>query len=261
MDQRKKLGDREKDMFPLNEEDIAQAFGDVDTEPEEPVEKEHSTGFFRLFITIVLAAPVAAFLTLIVMDIYPPIAETIGLRSATITALPEDSVTKPGKADSFTALLKAMQKSNKSLAAAMNRQADAIKKLAAKKPGTVKVTIPPIKIPEIKIPPIKFPAQPKAQVSITQQKIVVVRVPSREKFDLAYEKQKILELSGVDLDDPVTGSQIFSKIKSWDALKEVIRSLDDIIAAARDHDEVTDFLKANALKAKKYATKRLSVLR
>ncbi|MGK7345205.1 MAG: hypothetical protein ACNS63_05295 [Candidatus Nitrospinota bacterium M3_3B_026] len=246
---------RSRPGLPLNEEDLAMAMG-MEREEEDRVHEAPAAppfSFAKLFVTIALAAPVAVFLALMVMDFYPGFARMAGLREEKIIA-PEVEKAGAGESekekDPLAGLAESIQKSNRDLVAAVNRQTEAALKLAEKKPDVIKVEAPEVKI--------KPPSQAKAPV-VEGPRIVVVKVPTAEKFDLAYEKKKILELSGVDLDDPISASsKPFSAMESRDALKEVIRSLDEIIASSRDHEEVGEFLKNNALEAKKLARQALS---
>lgn len=244
--------------LPLAEDDIAQAFGRV-KENLEPVEVENNTGGFsypKLVLAIALSAPLATFLSLLVIDLYDPFAQSVGLRATQVIETSVVVEKKDSGDDKFTKLLGSIEKSNRQMvsaikkqttaitkqASAITKQGEAVTKLANKKPSVIKV-------------------EPARAGKVPAPKLVVVRVPSHDKFELAYEKQKVLELSGLDLDDPVAGTNPFKSLNSRDALKETIRALDTIIAAAKDHAEVGDFLKSNSLKAKKYALKRLSKLK
>lgn len=251
---------RTRAHLPLNEEDLALAMGEEMGHEERARHAALPFSFGKLFLSIVLAAPVAAVLVLAAMDLYPMISESIGLRQPEEKAPAESVVERKEKpSDSKTdeklaKLMDSLAKFNKNLVTALNKQTDAVLKLANKKPDVIKVEAPELKLktPEIKV---NVPERPAPVVE--QPRIVVVKVPTMEKFDLAYEKRKVLELAGVDLDDPVTGPEPFENIKSREALKEVIRALDAIIAASRDHEEVSDFLKNNALEAKKHVQERL----
>ncbi len=244
-DDRDKTSRRKKMNLPLSDDDFALAYGESGADDLEYEEPFHPVSYIKLFFAIVFAAPVATFLALAVIDLYSGFAVSAGLRKPQPLPAPVVKKEPSGESEKLLKLVEAFDKSNKKLLAAIGKQTEAIIKLAEKKPVTIKVESP------------KGSGQVKAQ----PPKIVVVKVPSREKFDLNYEKQKVLELAGIDLDDPVTNSKPFNSIKSRDVLKELIRSFDLIIAAARDHDEVSDFLKSNAMTAKKYATRRLKKVR
>lgn len=246
---------RPRPGLPLNEEDLAMAMG-MEREEEEGAAAPAAPpfSFAKLFVTIALAAPVAVFLAMMVMDLYPAFARMTGLREEAAGAqriVKTDAEKAKEKEGPLAGLAEAIRASSRDIAAAVGRQTEAVLKLAGRKPDVVKVEAPEVRV--------KVPERAPAPAQAAQRpKIVVVKVPTAEKFDLAYEKQKILELSGVDIDDPVSGSKPFDAVKSRDALKEVIRSLDAIIAASRDHAEVGDFLKGNALEAKKLARQALS---
>ena len=246
-----KTPNRPRGHLPFNEEDLALAMGGEHDSYEEREVGACAVSYVKIFFTLVFAAPVAAFLAMAAMDIYPAVTEIVGIRA------PEPLVIKavePVKSESASGeklgkLIQSVEKSNKALVNAVNKQAAAVLKLANKKPGVIKVEAPNIKL--------EAPKNSKTQ-AVASPQIVVVKVPSQERFNLSYEKEKILKLSGVDLDDPVTDSNPFAKVKSRDALKEIVRSLDAIIAASRYHDEVGDFLKGNALKAKRFAAESLA---
>ena len=249
---------RPRPPLPLSEEDLTAVMEEHSTEGT-----ESASPFWRAVLSIVLAAPVAAFLVLIIIDIYPTFALKTGLREPPpISAPAMPAEPEPKKEDKqLEKLIKAFEKSNRALVKAISKQTGAVLKLAEKKPDVIKVEAPKIEKIEVKVPKQAAPGQNVERQAAAPPKIIVVKVPSGEKFDLEYEKRKILELANVDLDDPVTGPDVFQDVKSRDVLKEIIRSLNAIIAAARDHEEVSDFLKSNALEAKKRAVKRLSELK
>ncbi|MBI4829708.1 MAG: hypothetical protein HY804_13040 [Nitrospinae bacterium] len=223
-----------KGPLPLNEDDLALAFGaaaEAIREPAPPPAPGFS--FIKLFIVIVLAAPLATVLALAAADGYERYAKPLGFRAS-----PAPAPEAPAR-DALAPLVAQFKALQDSLAAALNKQTEAIAALAGR-------------AAESASPPAAAPAETK---------IIVVKVPSRETFDLDYEKQKIRELAGIDMDDPITNSAPFDKLASRDAVKELIRSFDAIIAAARDHDEVSAFLKSNALEGKKHATSRLRKLK
>lgn len=231
----------------LNKEDEALAFGDIsddsDFEAEAPV---YAISYIKLFFTIVIAAPVAVLLSLMAFDFYSGVAVSLGLKNEPPAQAPLRPEPKPVAEtnDKLGQWLSAFEKSNRKLTASLEKQTLAISKLADKKPQVIKVETPKVKETKTRAP-----------------KIIVVKVPTREKFDLNYEKQKIYELAGVDMDDPITSAKPFNVIKSRDVLKELIRSFDLIIAASRDHDEISDFLKSNAMTGKKHTTRRLKKVR
>ena len=222
-----------KGPLPLSEDDLALAFGAAAESAHEPAPAPaRGFSFVKLFFVIVLAAPLAATLALAAADGYERLAARLGMRPQSAPEAPSTAAIAP-----LVAQLKASQDA---LAASMAKQTAAIAALAQR------ASEPPAPTPAA------APAEPK---------IIVVKVPSRETFDLDYEKQKIRELAGIDMDDPITNSAPFDKLASRDAVKELIRSFDAIIAAARDHDEVSAFLKSNALEGKKHAARRLQKLK
>jgi hypothetical protein len=257
--------------LPLTDEDLASV---MDKEYDEssapagagPPVKKRRISYAKLFFTLVFAAPCAAFLTLAVMDVYklyspafpwaqkPVIAKPVKKPAPEVKSKKQESKAQSIDTKKFADLIASLEKSNKSLIKALEKlgaaaeeqaktakkQTKALEKIAKAKPDVVKVSA--------------------SSGGGDSQRIIVVKVPSREKFDLQYELQKVLTLSGVDLDDPVTSSS-FGSISSRDALKEILNSINAIIAASRDHAEVGEFLKSNALAAKKIVQARLKKIK
>lgn len=243
---------RGKARLPINEEDLALVYGGGEEAHEEELEAAAPFSFLKLFFTIIIAAPVATALSLAVGDVYDDFAKGVGLRKAPVPVIAQQPAEKPEDktADSdyvrkLADALEGLGKTNRSLVSAVNSQTKALEKMAAKKPDVVKVETG-AKVPDVKV---------------DSPKVIVVKVPSRERFDLEYEKRRILELAHIDIDDPVTGPGPFNKIGSREIIKELIRSFNAILAASRDHEEVSDILKENVLLGKKYALQRLKKLK
>ncbi len=254
--------------LPLDDDDRAIIYGRRETDNDDGEKTDESRrpavngsiSYLKLFLAIVLAAPFATLLALTVMELYPGGAgdqETVVTEPVKLPDKEPAVVAKQPRPNNdqnvkIVAMLDSINKTNRSLVTALQKQTEAILKIAEKKPeAATGEETGPAPVQEIKVDIPKMPPP----------KVIVVKVPSRDRFDLSYEKQKVLQLSGVDLDDPVTGAGQFGKIQSRDALKETIRSLDAIIAASRDHQEVSDFIKTNALAAKKFASQRLKSLK
>ena len=258
MEESNQEGAKPKMGLPLHEDDMAIAMGHEPAEIEEELAEESIVliSYTKLFITLALAAPVAAFLVMIAIDLYPGFALMAGLRKSKPKPPPIVKVQAKPKAsttdDKITSLLAAVEKSNNNLAFALQKNYKVMAKIASKKAEVIKIESQS-KSPKITV------QSPK--ITIPPPKVIVVKVPSREKFDLAYEKQKILDLAGVDLDDPITGPKDFNNIISRDTLKELIRSFDTIIGASRTHAEVSEFVKKNALAGKGFASRRLRKLK
>lgn len=221
--------------LPLHEDDMADAFGH-----ERPRSAEegghhghgprHGISFMHLFLTIVVAAPIAAFLVLVVIDLYDPLSKSLGLREEPVSIIPAGAVANTQEEERLAMWIKVIEKNNKALVGSINKQTKAVLKLANKKPA------------KIKVPPAE---------------VIVVKVPTKERFSLKYEKRKLLDLADLDLDDPVIETS-FDSVVSKQVLNEIIRSLNSIIKASKNNSGISSFLKSNALKAKKYAKKRLS---
>ena len=253
-----------RNPLPLAEEDIRGSRAG-DPTVVRPVRRKASVSFVKLFFTIIVAAPVAMVLSLAASDLYDQYAPMAKKPKATTAdniaeqtpagalinkATPGDSADRV----KLAFLIEALEKSNKSIATALDNQTKAVenqtKSIEAQGKALEKIANAK---PQV--------AQASSARSGKTPKIIVVKVPSREKFDLQYELQKILTLSGVDLDDPITSSAQFDAISSRGALKEVLGSLNTIIAASRNHAEVGEFLVQNSLKAKKYVQARLKKVR
>ncbi|VAX17522.1 hypothetical protein MNBD_NITROSPINAE02-391 [hydrothermal vent metagenome] len=220
-------------LLPLHDDDIPDAFGAKKQQPaESKPQQRRGVSYLLLFVTIVVAAPVAALLVLAVIDLYEPLSVKLGLKNEPAMVAPVASAINSDEDERLAMWVELTKKNNKALVNSINKQTKAILKLAKKKPARIKV--PPAKV-----------------------EVIVVKVPTRESFSLEYEKKKLLDLAGVDLDDPVVESS-FDTVVSKQVLKEIIRSLDSIIKASRNNSAISSFQKSNALKAKKYAKKRLS---
>ncbi len=92
------------------------------------------------------------------------------------------------------------------------------------------------------------------------QRIVIIHPGYTGLSSYDEEKNKVKELVGIDLDDPVTGSEKFGKIKSAEILSAVISSFDHILLNAAQNN-TSEFRVKNALEAKKQALKRLQEIR
>lgn len=92
------------------------------------------------------------------------------------------------------------------------------------------------------------------------QKVVIIHPDYAGAFSYDDEKSKVKELTGIDLDDPIAGSDKFAKIKSAEILSAVINSFDRILLNASQNNS-SEFRVKNTLEAKKQALKRLQELR
>jgi len=92
------------------------------------------------------------------------------------------------------------------------------------------------------------------------QKVVVLSPSEDYTFNYSFEKKKILEISGIDIDDPVIGSKAISKIKSSQVLIELIDTFNKIIMSGPQYN-VSSFRIKNIIEAKKQALKKLKKLR
>ncbi|MBI3794324.1 MAG: hypothetical protein HY280_06295 [Nitrospinae bacterium] len=91
-------------------------------------------------------------------------------------------------------------------------------------------------------------------------KVVVIHPSYPGTFSLDAEKNKIYELSGVNLDDPLAGSEKISKIKSPDILFAIMESFDRIVLSAAQYG-ISEFHVKNSLEGKRQALRRIQELR
>lgn len=92
------------------------------------------------------------------------------------------------------------------------------------------------------------------------QRVVIIHPGYAGLFSYDDEKGKVKELTGIDLDDPVAGSDKFGKIKSSEILSSVIGSFDRILLNAAQNN-LSEFRVKNVMEAKKQSLKRLQELR
>jgi len=83
-------------------------------------------------------------------------------------------------------------------------------------------------------------------------KVVVINQGSVGGFTIQNEKQRILELGGIDIDDPIVHKNAFSKIKSKKIMDALIQSFNRILEY-QNEPGVSDFLVKNAKKGKTLA--------
>jgi len=83
-------------------------------------------------------------------------------------------------------------------------------------------------------------------------KVVVINQGSVDGFTVKNEKQRILELGGIDIDDPIVHKNAFSKIKSKKIMDALIQSFNRILEN-QNEPGVSDFLVKNAKKGKTLA--------
>ncbi|GMT41601.1 MAG: hypothetical protein IEMM0002_0012 [bacterium] len=92
------------------------------------------------------------------------------------------------------------------------------------------------------------------------RKVIVIHPERMGVFSLKREKKRLYELSGLDIDDPVKGSDIIEKINSVEILVLMMESFDRIIDNAKG-ESVSKFHIKNAVEGKRKAIKRIRKLR
>ncbi|MFQ5431380.1 MAG: hypothetical protein ACE5EN_02590 [Nitrospinota bacterium] len=108
----------------------------------------------------------------------------------------------------------------------------------------------------------KLTALIKVQEKIAKKKpdkIVVLPSGGPTTFSMKREKEILYEISGVDIDDPITEKSI-SKIKSAQILLAMVESFNRILINS-DHSSVSDFHLKNTVKAKRFVVKKLRQLK
>jgi len=91
-------------------------------------------------------------------------------------------------------------------------------------------------------------------------KVVVIQPPLSGQFSFDAEKAKIYDLSGINMDDPVSGANKLAQVKSVELLYSLMESFDRIVQNAVAGN-ISDFHVKNAIEWKKRALKRLQELR
>jgi hypothetical protein len=225
--------------LPLNEDDLRTGAVGQDVNSVSLIE---GLSYQKLFLTIVVAAPVAAVLAMIATDIYSTIAKKIGLRSETQFVLqsPKDA----GKEDErLKSSLDAIAKSNKEIAVAMERQTAALNRFTSKDAaGSKSPKAEPAQVKETAKPEAKDakPAHPAGKV----------------KLSMKEARERVEELSDVDLNEQGASMKPLESMKSKEKLQEIADALDSVIAGAKSGGT----LKKNAEKAKKVVNGRLASL-
>ncbi len=88
--------------------------------------------------------------------------------------------------------------------------------------------------------------------NFSDPKVVVINPGSVDGFTIKDEKQRILKLGGIDIDDPIVHKNAFSKIKSKKIMDALIRSFNRILEY-QNEPGVSDFMVKNARKGKTLA--------
>ena len=86
-------------------------------------------------------------------------------------------------------------------------------------------------------------------------KVVVFPSSSPTVFSMKREKKVLYEISGIDIDDPITEKSI-DKIKSVQILLAMVESFNRMLINS-DHSSVSDFHRKNIVKAKRLVIKKL----
>lgn len=203
----------------------------------------------KLFLTIVLAAPVAAVLAMIATDIYSALAEKTGLRSGAqaVIAPPVPA----GKEDeALKAAIDGLAKANKNISATVEKHTAALARLSAKEQAPQTKDVATAKPQKAETPPVKEAGKQEPKTEKTGQKA------EKEKLSVNEARKKVETLSGVDIGKPVKSFKPFESMKSKQTLKETSEALDAIIANSKPDDT----LRKNAEKAKQIVTGKLASL-
>jgi hypothetical protein len=227
---------RTRSRLPLSEDDLRPGGGGQEVNTVSLIE---GLSYKKLFLTIVVAAPVAAVFAMMSTDIYSAIARKIGLRSEAqfIVQAPKDA----GKEDErLKPSLDSIAKANKELAVALERQTAALNRFASKDSATVKS-------------PKAEPAQAKETAKPEPKN---EKPAHKAKLSVKEARERVEELSDVDLSEQGSSVKPFETMKSKEKLQEIADALDTIIAGAKSGGT----LKKNAERAKKAVNSRLASL-
>lgn len=233
---------RTRSRLPLNEDDLKGYGAGQDVNSVSLIE---GLSYQKLFLTIVLAAPVAAVFAMMATDLYSALARKIGLRAETQLVLKQPPETAGKEDERLRATLDELTRANKDIASALERQTLALARSAQK----------------------ERPAQPKepaAQKNPTQEpsqtteakKEKAPQQAEKGKLSVADARKKVKELSGVDIGEPVKSFKPFESIKSKETLRDIAIALDAVISGSKSGDTI----RKNAEKAKKTVTARLASL-
>lgn len=92
------------------------------------------------------------------------------------------------------------------------------------------------------------------------QKVVVINNEPGGTFSFKFEKKKLFELSGIDIDDPIKGTKKIGKIKSVDVLIAIMDSFNRILWNGAQYG-VSNFHIKNVIEGKRQALKKLQELK
>jgi hypothetical protein len=201
----------------------------------------------KLFLTIVVAAPVAAVLAMISTDIYSAIAKKIGLRSET-QIIVQPPVAAAKEDEHLKATIDGLVKANRNISAIVEKHTAALSRLASKEQASQAKDVAAVKTQKVETPPARETArqEPKDEKP--------TRPTGKGKLSASEARDRVEKLSGVDIGEPVQSFKPFETIKSKEKLQEIADALDDAISGAK----AGGTLKKNAEKAKKIVNSRLA---
>ncbi len=232
---------RTRSRLPLNEDDLKGGGVGQDVSSVSLIE---GLSYQKLFLTIVLAAPVAAVFAMMATDLYSAFARKIGLRSETQVIIQPPLA--PGKEDErLKAALDGLVKTNKDIAVALEKQTSVLAR-----------SVPKEQPSQAKEP--AAPKNPKAEPSQTAEtkKEKATQQAEKGKLSVSDARKKVEELSGVDIGEPVKSFKPFESIKSKETLRDITAALDTLISGSKSGDTI----RKNAEKAKKIVNGRLASL-
>lgn len=232
---------RTRSRLPLNEDDLKGGGVGQDVSSVSLIE---GLSYQKLFLTIVLAAPVAAVLAMMATDVYSALARKIGLRSEPQVIIQPPLAT--GKEDErLKAALDGLVKTNKDIVVALEKQTSVLAR-----------SVPKEQPSQAKEP--AAPKNPKAEPSQTAEtkKEKATQQAEKSKLSVSDARKKVQELSGVDIGEPVKSFKPFESIKSKETLRDIATALDTLISGSKPGDTI----RKNAEKAKKIVNGRLASL-
>jgi hypothetical protein len=236
-----------RSRLPLNEDDLqAGAVGpDVNT-----VSLIEGLSYQKLFLTIILAAPVAAVLAMMATDVYSALARKIGLRAETQFIAPPPPRDAVKDDDRLKSALDGLAKANRDISAVMEKQTAALSRIASREQAPQHKDVAVAKSQKAETEPVKETAKPEPKTEKPAHRA------EKDKLSVSEARDRVEELSGVDIGEPVKSFKQFESMKSRETLRETGDALDVIIAGAKSGGT----LKKNAEKAKKIVNGRLASL-
>lgn len=236
-----------RSRLPLSDDDLRVGAMGQDVNSVSLIE---GLSYQKLFITIVLAAPVAAVLAMVATDIYSVFAKKIGLRSETQVVIQPPPVAAGKEIEALKVSIDGLVKADKNISATMEKHTAALARIGSKEQAPQTKDATTAKAQKTETPPLKEPAKQEPKSEKPGQKA------EKEKLSLSDARKKVEDLSGVDIGKPVKSFKPFESMKSKETLQQTAAALDAVIASSKPGDAI----RKNAEKAKQIVTGKLANL-